>query len=135
MKDRRFWLAVAGFFVATMATAFSWHMILFHEKYLAMGAFTRGEPVMPFGIAAILLQALVFATCAPYYFDRRGYTMANAIKYCLFLGITVYSVMVFATAAKFEIEPAIDFVAYGTVFQFLQFLLVGIIFGLIYRKA
>ena len=132
---RQFWLAIVGFFVATMAVAFPWHMVLFHEKYVAMGAFTRGEPIMPFGMTAILLQAVVFATCAPYYFERRGYSMANAIRFCLFMGLTVYSVMVFATAAKFEIEPAGDFILYGTVFQFLQFLLVGIVFGFIFRKA
>jgi hypothetical protein len=43
--------------------------------------------------------------------------------------------MVFATAAKFQIEPLGDFVLFGTAFQFLQFLLVGIVLGVIHRNA
>ena len=51
------------------------------------------------------------------------------------MGLTVYTVMVFATAAKFEIEPVSDFILYGTAFQFLQFLLVGVVLGWIHRPV
>ena len=43
--------------------------------------------------------------------------------------------MVFATAAKFNIEPVIDFVALGTVFQLIQYVFVGIVIGLIYGRT
>ena len=43
-----------------MAVAYPWHMVLFHDKYLAMGAFTRTEPIIAFGIVAMLLQGLVW---------------------------------------------------------------------------
>ena len=133
--NKRFLLSIVGYFVATMAVAYPWHMLLFHEQYVAWGAFTRGEPIMPFGMTAILLQAIVFATLLPIWLkDRPGKVVVNSIKFSLLLGLTVYSVMVFATAAKFEIEPASQFILYGTAFQFLQFLLVGIVLGLVHRK-
>ncbi len=50
------------------------------------------------------------------------------------MGLTVWTVMVLATAAKFKIEPVIDFVLLGTAFQLLQFVLVGTVIGLIYGK-
>ncbi len=131
----RFFATVAGFFAATMATAMPWHMILFHDKYVELGAFTRGEPVMAFGMTAILIQAVVYATLLPVWLrDRDGGTVANTVKFSLLFGLVVYSVMVFATAAKFTIEPAAEFIAYGTAFQLLQFLVVGLVVGLIQRR-
>jgi hypothetical protein len=50
------------------------------------------------------------------------------------MGINVWTVMVFATAAKFKIEPVFDFILYGSAFQLLQFVSVGLSIGLIHKK-
>ena len=135
--SRKFWLAIVAYFIVTMATAYPWHMLLFHEKYVAMGAFTRPEPVMPFGMFAILLQAVVFAWFYPVFYRHvgGGIPIVRGIQFGLFMGVTVWSVMVFATAAKFVIEPKLDFVALGTAFQFIQFFLVGGAIGLVYGNC
>lgn len=64
--------SVIAYFVATMSTAYPWHMPLYHDEYVAMGAFTREEPVMPFGVLAILLQAVVFAYFYPLFYRHVG---------------------------------------------------------------
>ena len=135
--NKRFFLTLFAYFVATMATAFPWHMILFHEKYVAMGAFTRGQPIMPLGMLAIILQAIVFAYFFPIYYRHvgGGNPIALGIRFSLILGILVWTVMVFATAAKFTIEPVSDFILLGTAFQLLQFVAVGIAIGLTHRSA
>ncbi len=134
--NTRFYMSVAGYFVVTMALAYPWHMVFFHEQYLAMGAFTRGTPIMPFGMLSVILQAIVFAYFFPLFLKHKGggNTLVRGIQFSLFLGLTVYTVMVFATAAKFLIEPVTDFVLFGTAFQFLQFLFVGIVFGVIHKQ-
>jgi hypothetical protein len=45
-----------------------------------------------------------------------------------------YTAMGFATAAKFKIEPVADFLIYHTIFQVVQFILVGIALGWIYKE-
>ena len=133
----RFYLSVAAYFVVTMAVAYPWHMLLFHEQYVAMGAFTRVSPIMSFGMLAIVLQGVVFAYLFPLFLQHKGggNSLVRGVQFSLFLGLTVYSVMVFATAAKFRIEPVQEFVTYGTVFQFLQFLLVGLALGAIHSRG
>jgi len=133
--NRTFILSMVGFFVTTMAVAYPWHMLLFHEQYVAMGAFTRIEPLMPFGMAAITLQAFVFAYFYPLFLahHKRKSTIASGIKFSFLMGLTVYSVMVLATAAKFQIEPVSQFFIYGTLFQLIQFVAVGIVLGLLHR--
>ena len=135
--NRIFWLSVAGYFAATMIVAYPWHMLLFHDQYVAMGAFTRGEPIMHLGMAAVFVQGIVFAHILPMYLAYRSgtNTMRKCIEFSLFMGLNVYTVMVFATAAKFEIEPVKDFLIYGTAFQLLQFLVVGIVLGFIHHRS
>lgn len=100
--NKKFFLSVAAYFVITMAVAYPWHMLLFHEKYVAMGAFTRGEPIMAFGILAIILQGIVFAYFYPLFYRHvgGGAPVFRGIQFGLFLGLTIWTVMVFATAAS-----------------------------------
>ncbi len=129
--NRKFVLSVLSYFVVTMAVAYPWHILLFHEHYVALGAFTRGDPIMPFGMLAVSVQGIVFAYFYPLYYRHRGggHPLLRGVQFSLLLGLTVYTVMVFATAAKFLIEPVGEFVLLGTAFQLLQFVLVGLAIG------
>ncbi|MBV1856788.1 MAG: hypothetical protein KUG77_00150 [Nannocystaceae bacterium] len=132
--NRTFWLLVAAYFVVTMGVAYPWHIFLFHEEYVTMGAFTRGQPLMPFGMAAVTLQGVVFAYFYPLFYRHigGGSPVKRGVQFSLLLGLIVYTVMVFSTVAKFNIEPILDFVALETGFEVLQFCAVGVAFGLIY---
>jgi hypothetical protein len=134
--SKKFALATIGYVVVSFALAAPWHLVWFHDKYIAMGAFTRGDPIMPFGVLAMVLQGVVFAYFYPLFYrhKREGHPVVRGIQFSLFMGLTVWTVMVLATAAKFKIEPVIDFVAFGTAFQILQFILVGLTIGMIYGK-
>ena len=134
--NRKITLAVIGFVVASFALAAPWHLIWFHDKYVAMGAFTRGDPIMPFGVLAMILQGVVFAYFYPLFYKHKGggHPILRGIQFSLFMGLTVWTVMVLATAAKFKIEPVIDFVVFGTAFQIIQFTLVGLTIGTIYGR-
>jgi len=119
-----------------MATAYPWHMLVFHEQYVAMRAFTRGQPIMPLGMTAVMLQAAIFAYFYPLYYHHKGGgpPLVRGVQFGLLLGTTVWSVMVFATAAKLAIEPISDFVLLGTAFQLIQFVAVGAAIGLVYGR-
>lgn len=134
--SKKFTLAVIGFVVISFALAAPWHLIWFHDKYVALGAFTRGEPIMPFGVLAMVLQGVVFAYFYPLFYKHKGggHPAYRGIQFSLFMGLTVWTVMVLATAAKFNIEPVVDFVIFGTAFQILQFIFVGITLGTIYGR-
>ena len=135
--SKKFFIGVAGYFFATMLVAVVWHMVLFHDKYVEMGALTRGEPIMPFGVLAIILQGIVFSYFYPLYYKHKGggHPLKRGIEFSLFMGLTVYTVMVFATVAKFQIEPILDFVVLSTIFQLLQYTLVGAVIGTVYGRS
>ncbi|MES9944059.1 MAG: hypothetical protein ABW080_03760 [Candidatus Thiodiazotropha sp.] len=124
-------LFVAAYFVITMAWAYSWHMYWFHDLYTSWGAFQREEPIMGLGIAAILIQGFVIGYLYPFYY-KQGSPIVQGIKFNLIIGLMTYTAMGFATAAKFQIEPATLFLAYHSVFQAIQFILTGTALGLIF---
>lgn len=131
---KRMGLFLLCYFVITIAWAYPWHMVFFHDLYVSWGAFQREEPIMQFGIMAIVLQGLVIGYLYEQMPVKSGNVYFNAIRFNLIIGVMTYTAMGFATAAKFQIEPATTFLLYHTVFQFIQFTLTGIALGFIYKK-
>lgn len=134
MELRRIALFVAAYFVITMAWAYPWHMVFFHDRYVEWGAFQRTEPVMSLGIAAILIQGTVIGYLYPFYDKGVGNPVFQGVKFNLIVGLMTYTAMGFATSAKFDIDPILPFLAYHTVFQAIQFTLTGTALGLIFRN-
>ncbi|MEW8221305.1 MAG: hypothetical protein AB2729_03130 [Candidatus Thiodiazotropha taylori] len=128
-------LFLLAYFVITMAWAYPWHMLFFHDQYVAWGAFQRDEPIMLLGITAIVIQGLVIGYLYPFYNRGGGSHILRAIRFNLIIGLMTYSAMGFATAAKFQIEPVLPFLAHHTLFQAIQFVLTGIVLGMIYGNS
>ena len=134
MNFKRMALFVIAYFVITMAWAYPWHVVWFHDLYAEWGAITRTHPVMPLGIAAILIQGIVIGYLYPFFRKPDGNQIMQGIRFNLIIGLMTYTAMGFATAAKIQIEPIGDFLLYHTVFQTVQFTLTGVALGYIFRK-
>lgn len=134
MDFKKLGIFIAAYFIITMAWAFPWHIIWFHDLYVSWGAITRDFPIMPLGIAAILIQGVVIGYLYPFYYKGIGNPVLQGIKFNLIIGLMTYTAMGFATAAKFQIEPVADFLIYHTVFQAIQFTLTGAALGYIYKE-
>jgi len=126
-------LFLVAYFIITMIWALLWHIVWFHELYVSWGAMTRGDPIIPLGMAAIIIQGLVIGYLFPYY-GAGDRPILRGIKFNLIIGLMTYTAMGFATAAKFAIEPIGTFLVYHTVFQIIQFTLTGAALGWIYRN-
>lgn len=126
-------LATISYVVLSFVIAYPWHLVWFHDLYTKMGAFTRSEPIVSLGVLSMVIQGAVIAYFYPFWY-RGGNPVWAGIRYSLIIGLLIYTVMSFATVAKFEIFPVTTFLAYHTVFQFLQFSLSGAALGLIFGR-
>lgn len=133
MSIRKIILATISYVVLSMAIAYPWHILWFHDAYARMGAMTRAEPIIPLGMLTMVIQGIVIAYLYPFYY-RGGHPVLQGIKFTFIIGLLIYSVMGLATPAKMNIEPIGEFVAYHTVFQCIQFLLSGAALGLVYGR-
>lgn len=130
--SRRFIAATLSYVALSLMWAYPWHMLWFHDVYVDMGAVTRGEPIIVLGLLSLVIQGVVISYLYPrVYRERRK--LVHGVQFTFIVGSLIYSVMAFATAAKFAIAPVPQFLVYHTVFQAIQFLLTGTVLGYIYR--
>jgi hypothetical protein len=126
--------ATFSYSVLTMAIAYPWHMIWFHDFYKEMGAYTRGEPSIPLGMLSMAVQGVVIAYLYPFWYQG-GNPVVSGIKFSLIMGLVVYSVIGFAMAAKIDINPISTYLLFNAAFQFIQFVITGAALGLIYDSG
>ncbi len=126
-------ISTLAYFVLTMAIAYPWHLIWFHDLYLELGAFTRPEPIIAFGMLSISIQGFLMAYLYSLCY-RGGHPVVEGIKFGLIFGLIVYTVMAFTTLAKFDINPISTFLLYHTVFQTIQFVVTGAAMGMIFGR-
>ena len=131
---RKIALATLSYVVLSLLVAYPWHLVWFHDAYLQMGAVTRAEPIIPLGVLSMIIQGAVIAYLYPFYY-RGGHPVAEGIKFTLIAGLLIYTVMGFATAAKFNIEPVSRFLLLHTVFQTIQFIVTGAALGMIFGRT
>ena len=133
VNTKKVFLATISYVVITMAIAYPWHMIWFHDLYASVGAYTRPEPSILLGMLSMLMQGLAIAYLYPF-FCQTGNPVVQGIKFSIIIGSVVYSVMGFAMAAKVDINPISSYLLCNLAFQLIQFVLTGAVLGLIYGK-
>ncbi len=123
----------AAYIVITFAIAFVWNMILFRDAYVAMGGSAlRGNPIMPLGFVAILIEAVALSWLFSHFFDgtlRQGLLLAFAV------GAFSVGYASFVVPAKFAIEPVAKYVGLELTFGVLHYAAVGLALVGVFRRS
>jgi hypothetical protein len=131
---RSFWLGVAAYLVPSFPIAFVWHLVLFEQKYHALGIY-RDDPIIPFGLASMIIQGVIFSWVYPRVFaGNRGSILKDGLLYGLGAGLLSWSFATLAVAAKHPMTSISDYLVLETSFTILQFLIVGPLIALAWRK-
>ena len=127
-------LATLGYSVITFIHGFTWHLVFFKDVYESFGVYTRKEPIIPMGFASMLIQGVVLALLyARFAKGNPAHPMFEAIRFNLLMGLFFVSGTVLALAAKAEIAHLPAWFGYNLAFSLIQFLLSGVVFGLVFR--
>jgi hypothetical protein len=131
---RSFWLGVAAYLIPTFPIAFAWHLVLFEQKYRALGIY-RDDPIIPFGLASMVIQGVIFSWVFPRVFaGKRGSILKGGLLYGLGAGLLSWSLTTLAVAAKHPMASISDYVVLETGFTILQFVIVGPLIALAWRR-
>jgi hypothetical protein len=131
---RSFWLGVAAYLVPTFPIAYAWHLVVFAPAYEALGIY-RPDPIIPFGFASMVIQALAFSWAFPRLFPGHGSAILKpGLAYGLGLAILSWSFTTLAVAAKNIMTSVPTYIELETGFTLLQFLIVGPLIALAYRN-
>jgi hypothetical protein len=124
---------VAAYVFATMSVQMLNHFVINREHY-ARVAFLRANPIFPLGILSMLVQGTILI----YLFPRvrgNGPPYAQGVKYALVMGLFLGSYMIFAEPAKYVVPSVFSWMAVEAAASFLQFLLFGVLLGVIYKSS
>lgn len=132
---RGFWLGVAAYLIPTFPIAFVWHLVLFEPNYHALRIY-RDHPIIPFGLASMVVQSVIFSWVFPRIFTNcRGSVLKSGLLYGLGLGLLSWSFTTLAVAAKHPMSSISDYVVLETGFTVLQYLIVGPLIALAHRSG
>ena len=133
MNVKKFVLAAIAYVVVTFVIAAGWHLVLFKDLYDQLGIFTRKEPLIPLGLASIIMQALVLSYLYPMC-SKGGSPLKDGLKFGLLIGVLMASIAVFAEAGKQNVSSLATWLIFESVYYVLQFGFVGVVMALIYGK-
>ena len=131
---RGFWLGVAAYLLPTFPIAYAWHLVVFAPAYESLAIY-RPDPIIPFGLASMLIQGVVFSWAYPRLFPERGSGIWRpGLVYGFALAILSWSFTTLAVAAKHPMTSTSDFFLLETAFTVVQFVIVGPLIALAHRN-
>lgn len=128
----QFWLGVGAYVIPLFPLAYLWHLSTFKSAYDALEIF-RPEPIIPMGLASMILQGLFFSWAFPLLFADPNWIL-NGLKFAVVFGLVGWSFMVLPVAAKYRMTSVARFMQLETAFVAIQFLMTGLLLALVYSR-
>jgi hypothetical protein len=132
---KAFVLATLAYLIPTFPLGYFWHLTTFRAAYERLEMY-RPDVLIPFGLASMLLQALIFAWAYPRLFStRRERWLKSAMGFFLVFATLAWTFSTLAVGAKYRMTSVPDFLKLETAFTVLQFAVVAPLIALAYRGA
>jgi hypothetical protein len=132
---KSFWLSVLAYVLPTFPLGYAWHLVTFKEAYERLELY-RAAVIIPFGLASMLVQAVIFAWLYPRLFStRRQDWIASAVRFAGIFALLAWSLTTLPVAAKYHMSSVTSFLLLETGFTILQFLVVAPLIALAQRDA
>ena len=132
--DRRFWLGIAAYVLPTFPLGYAWHLVTFADRYEALEVY-RDDMIIPFGLAAMLIQGAIFSWIYGRAFAPRATSwLRSGLAFGAVAGALGWSYMALAAGAKHVMNSVPDFLLLETGFVALQFAIAGPLMGLAHRR-
>jgi hypothetical protein len=129
-----FVLAVLAYLVPTFVLGFVWHLILFEHYYAALAIY-RSDIIIPFGLIAILIQAILFAWLYQNAFaPRNGGLPSRGLAFGTFGAVLSWTFTTLAVAAKNKMTSVPDYLMIETAFTLVQWAMVAPLTAVVFEQ-
>jgi hypothetical protein len=131
---RSYWLAVAAYLLPTFPLGYLWHLKAFKPTYDRLEVY-RPTMIIPFGVVAMLVQALIYAWLYPHLFStaRTDWAVSSVCFGGLF-GALAWTLVVLPAAAKYRMTSVSQFLRIETAFTLLHYAIVAPLIALAWRS-
>ena len=125
-------LSILAYMLPTFPLAYFWHLTIFANYYKTLHVY-REEIIIPFGIASMLIQGVMWSIIYRRLFDGEP-ILKGALKFALLACPLAWSFMVLAVSAKHQMSSVSGFLSIETAFILIQYAVVSPLIAMVYRK-
>jgi hypothetical protein len=119
--SKKFWLGLIAYVVPSFPLAYSWHLTTFADQYAKLDLL-RADPILPLGLATMILQGALFSWSYPRLFDTaKTAWLGSGLRAAAVFGSLAWSYAVLAVAAKTQMSSVSQFLALESGWTLLQF--------------
>lgn len=126
-------LTVVAYVVTTFAVQGTSHFAINADHFAAI-PIMRADPMISLGIAAMVIQGLIFAWLYPVYANGES-TFRKAIGFSWLIGGFLASYIVLGEVGKYAIPSVSGWIGVELSAAFVQYTLFGLSLGLIHRAS
>jgi hypothetical protein len=126
-------LTVLAYVIATFGVQGASHFVVNANHYAAI-SIMRAEPIIPMGIASMVVQGLIFAWLFPT-FNRGPHPIRNGVLFSCTLGAFLASYIVLGEAGKYSIPSIGSWIVVELSAAVAQYVVFGVLLGLLHRKS
>jgi len=128
-----FWLAFLAYLLPTFPLGYFWHLKFFKSHYDGLEIY-RPQPVIPLGVASMVLQGILYAWVYPRLFDTSHEAwMRSALAFGGLFGALAWSLAVVPVAAKNRMSSVAAFMRLETAFTAVHYAIVAPLIALAWR--
>ena len=130
--SRSFLLSIAAYLVPSFPLGYFWHLVWFAPQYGQLDLY-RADVIIPFGLAAMLVQATFFAWIYPRLFGDLDWK-TGALRFGVLFATLAWSFLVLPVAAKYRMTSVPMFMMLETAFTALQYAVTAPLIALSWRR-
>ncbi len=125
-------LAILAYMLPTFPLGFFWHLTVFADYYRSLQVY-RDDIVIPFGVASMLIQAVIWALVYERLFS--GETIwRGALKFASLACPLAWSFMVLAVSAKHQMASVSGYLLIETLFMLVHYAVVSPLIAAVYAR-
>jgi hypothetical protein len=133
--NKKVLLGMIVYIVPSFPLAYAWHLTTFAAEYATLDLL-RADPVLPMGLASMILQGAFYSWAYPRLFNTgRSMWLNSAVRATVVFGLLAWTYAVLAVAAKTQMHSVRQFLVLESGWTLLQFSVTMPLLALVWRKA
>ncbi len=127
-------LTLAIYVAVNLTIAVLWHLVLFKDALAAATPFARAEPIIPLGMAAMVLQGVLLLWLYPR-FHQPNFPKRSGMLFGSGAGLFLAAGAIWVEVGKFEFNDGASYLAIETVYEVFSFAILGLVLALRHPAA
>ena len=125
-------LAVLAYMLPAFPLGFLWHLTIFDDYYKSLHVY-REEIIIPFGIASMLIQGIIWSVVYKHMFSGEP-ILKGALKFAVLAGPLAWSFHALAVSAKHHMTSVSDYLGMETASIIVLYAIVSPLIAWVYAQ-